>query len=41
MGQRLSLTLAEAAKATGVTEIAILRALEAGRLAGMKDMQDA
>jgi hypothetical protein len=40
MRQRISLTLAEAAKATGLSEAAILGAIEAGRIAGMKDMQD-
>jgi hypothetical protein len=40
MGQRISLTLAEAAKATGLSETAIRGALEAGWLTGMKDMEE-
>jgi hypothetical protein len=35
MSQRISLTLAEAAKATGLSEAAIGGAIEAGRLAGI------
>jgi len=40
MGQRIYLTLAEAARATGLSEVAVLDAIEQGRIAGMKDMQD-
>jgi hypothetical protein len=40
MGQRIYLTLAEAARATGLSEVAVLEAIEQGRIAGMKDMQD-
>ena len=40
MGQRISLTLAEAAKATGLSETALRGALEAGWLAGMKDIEE-
>jgi hypothetical protein len=39
MGQRIYLTLADAARATGLSEIAVLEAIEQGRIAGMKDMQ--
>src|SRR5262249_22645645 len=40
MGQRIYLTLAEAAKATGLSEAAVLDEIEQGRIAGMKDMHD-
>jgi len=40
MGQRICLTLAEAARATGLSEVAVLDAIEQRRIAGMKDMQD-
>ena len=40
MGQRISLSLAEAAKTTGVSKSTILAAVEDGRIAGMKDLQD-
>ena len=40
MGQRIYLTLAEAARATSLSEVAVLDAIEQGRIAGMKDMQD-
>jgi hypothetical protein len=40
MGQRIYLTLGEAARATGLSEVAVLDAIEQGRIAGMKDMQD-
>jgi hypothetical protein len=40
MGQRITLTLAEAAKATGLSETALRTAIEAGWLAGMKDMDE-
>jgi hypothetical protein len=39
IGQRIFLTLAEAASASGASEAAILAAIAAGRIAGMKDMQ--
>ena len=39
-GQRISLSLAEAAKTTGVSKSTILAAVEDGRIAGMKDLQD-
>jgi hypothetical protein len=38
MGQRISLSLAEAAKTTGLSESTILGAIEDGRIAGMKDI---
>jgi hypothetical protein len=40
MGQRIYLTLAEAARATSLSEVAVLDAIEQRRIAGMKDMQD-
>jgi hypothetical protein len=40
IGQRIYLTLAEAARATGLSEVAVLDAIEEGRIAGIKDMQD-
>jgi hypothetical protein len=40
LGQRISLTLAEAAAAAGLSEAAILAAIADGRLAGMQDMED-
>jgi hypothetical protein len=40
LGQRISLTLAEAAAAAGLSEAAILAAIAGGRLAGMQDMED-
>ena len=40
IGQRIYLTLAEAARATGLSEVAVLDAIEQRRIAGMKDMQD-
>jgi len=39
-GQRISLSLAEAAKTTGVSKSTTLAAVEDGRIAGMKDLQD-
>jgi hypothetical protein len=41
MRQRISLSLAEAAKTTGLSESTILAAIEDGRITGMKDMLDA
>jgi hypothetical protein len=38
MGQRIFLSLAEAAKTTGLSESTILAAIEDGRIAGMKDI---
>jgi hypothetical protein len=38
IGQRISFTLAEAAKATGRSEAAILEAITQGRIAGVKDV---
>jgi len=40
IGQRIYLTLAQAASATGLSEVAVLDAIEQGRIAGMKDMED-
>ena len=40
MGQRIFLSLAEAAKTTGLSESTILAAIEDGRIAGMKDILD-
>jgi hypothetical protein len=40
MGQRISLSLAQAAKTTGLSESTILAAIEDGRIAGMKDILD-
>jgi len=40
MGQRISLSLAEPAKTTGLSESTILAAIEDGRIAGMKDILD-
>jgi ribosomal protein L16/L10AE len=39
MGQRICLALAEAARALGLSEAAVLDAIEQGRIAAMKDMQ--
>jgi hypothetical protein len=41
IGQRIDLTLAEAARATGLSEVAVLDAIEQERIDGLKDMQDA
>ena len=40
MGQRISLSLAEAAKTTGLSKSTILAAIEDGRIAGTKDLED-
>jgi hypothetical protein len=40
MGQRISLSLAQAAKTTGLSESTILAAIENGRIVGMKDILD-
>jgi hypothetical protein len=40
MGQRIFLSLAEAAKTTGLSESTILAAIEDGPIAGMKDIRD-
>jgi hypothetical protein len=40
IGQRISLTLAEAAKITGLSEDAIFDAIAHGRIAGMQDLHD-
>jgi hypothetical protein len=40
MGQRIFLSLAEAAETTGLSESTIIAAIEDGRIAGMKDILD-
>jgi len=40
IGQRIYLTLVEAARTAGLSEASVLAAIERGRIAGMKDMQD-